>query len=124
MPFGSPQNKSYIAHSHCIDYVLPCHSYGSVEPRAKTILRWIYKDWQKMMGYQDKNIQFIFPELDLSNELDVKKILLELFLELRPPVILPGLFGAIRISRFFFSPTFGIQNVGGNPKGYQIISCS
>jgi hypothetical protein len=50
-----------------------------IKQYAKAILRWIFNDWQEIKGYQDKNIQFIFPELDLNNELDVKKILLELF---------------------------------------------
>ncbi|MBI5788964.1 MAG: hypothetical protein HZA78_08940 [Candidatus Schekmanbacteria bacterium] len=46
---------------------------------AKAVLRWIFDDWQEINGYQEKSIQFIFPELDLNNELDVKKLLLELF---------------------------------------------
>jgi hypothetical protein len=50
-----------------------------IKQYAKTILRWIYDDWQEMKGYQEKSIQFIFPELDLNNELDVKKLLLELY---------------------------------------------
>jgi len=50
-----------------------------IKQYAKTILRWIFDDWQEMKGYQEKSIQFIFPELDLNNELDVKKLLLELY---------------------------------------------
>jgi hypothetical protein len=50
-----------------------------IKQYAKTILRWIYDDWQEMKGYKEKSIQFIFPELDLNNELDVKKLLLELY---------------------------------------------
>jgi hypothetical protein len=50
-----------------------------IKQYAKAILRWIFNDWQEIKGYREKNIQFIFPELDLNNELDVKKILLELF---------------------------------------------
>jgi hypothetical protein len=50
-----------------------------IKQYAKTILRWIYNDWQEMKGYQEKSVQFLFPELDLNNELDVKKLLLELY---------------------------------------------
>ncbi len=46
---------------------------------AKAILRWIFNDWQEIHGYQEKSIHFIFPELDMNNELDVKKLLLELY---------------------------------------------
>jgi len=50
-----------------------------IKQYTKTILRWIFDDWQEIKGYQEKSIQFIFPELDLNNELDVKKLLLELY---------------------------------------------
>jgi len=50
-----------------------------IKQYARTILRWIFNDWQEIKGYQEKNIQFVFPELDLNNELDIKKLLLELY---------------------------------------------
>ena len=50
-----------------------------IKQYAKAVLRWVYDDWQEMKGYQEKSIQFIFPELDLNNELDVKKLMLELY---------------------------------------------
>jgi hypothetical protein len=46
---------------------------------ARDILNWIFADWQKLKGYEDKSINYIFNDLDLTNEVDLKKLYIELF---------------------------------------------
>ncbi|MDP8240374.1 MAG: hypothetical protein P9X24_14890 [Candidatus Hatepunaea meridiana] len=46
---------------------------------AREILDWIFDDWMEMKGYSGKKIQYIFSDVDLTNEIDVKKLLIELY---------------------------------------------
>ena len=46
---------------------------------AREILDWIFDDWKEMKGYGEKKIQYIFSDVDLTNEIDVKKLLIELY---------------------------------------------
>jgi len=46
---------------------------------AREILDWIFDDWKDMKGYTEKKIQYIFSDVDLTNEIDVKKLLIELY---------------------------------------------
>jgi hypothetical protein len=46
---------------------------------AREILDWIFDDWKEMKGYAEKKIQYIFSDVDLTNEIDVKKLLIELY---------------------------------------------
>ena len=46
---------------------------------AREILDWIFDDWKEMKGYSEKKIQYIFSDVDLTNEIDVKKLLIELY---------------------------------------------
>ncbi|HOC93356.1 MAG TPA: hypothetical protein PKH33_13455 [bacterium] len=46
---------------------------------ARNILNWIIWDWQKLHGYEEKSINYIFNDLDLTNEVDIKKLYIELF---------------------------------------------
>ncbi len=46
---------------------------------ARVILNWIIQDWQKMKGYEEKSINYIFNDLDLTNEVDLKKLYIELY---------------------------------------------
>jgi len=46
---------------------------------AREILDWIFDDWKEMKGYTEKKIQYIFSDVDLTNEIEVKKLLIELY---------------------------------------------
>jgi len=46
---------------------------------ARVILNWIIYDWQKLKGYEEKSINYIFNDLDLTNEVDLKKLYIELY---------------------------------------------
>jgi len=46
---------------------------------AREILDWVFDDWKEMKGYSEKKIQYIFSDVDLTNEIDVKKLLIELY---------------------------------------------
>ena len=46
---------------------------------ARDILNWIFADWQKLKGYEEKSINYIFNDLDLTNEVDLKKLYIELY---------------------------------------------
>ena len=46
---------------------------------AREILDWIFDDWKEMKGYAEKKIQYIFSDVDLTNEIEVKKLLIELY---------------------------------------------
>ncbi|MCL5103116.1 MAG: hypothetical protein M1133_03230, partial [Armatimonadetes bacterium] len=46
---------------------------------ARTILNWIYDDWLELAGYEGKGIHFIFNDLDPTDAVDFKKLLIELY---------------------------------------------
>lgn len=46
---------------------------------AREILDWIFDDWKELKNYADKKIQYIFSDVDLTNEIEVKKLLIELY---------------------------------------------
>ena len=46
---------------------------------ARQILDWIFKEWKELKGYEDKNIAYHFDDLDLYDETDVKKLMLQLY---------------------------------------------
>jgi len=46
---------------------------------ARELLDWIFEDWQELKGYEDKQVQYIFSDIDLTNEVEVKKLLIELY---------------------------------------------
>ncbi len=46
---------------------------------ARELLDWIFDDWREMKGYQDKRLQYIFSDVDLTNQVDVKKLLIEMY---------------------------------------------
>jgi len=50
-----------------------------IKQAARTVLSWVFDDWQKLRGYQDKTLQFLFNDLDPSDAVDIKKLLLELY---------------------------------------------
>lgn len=46
---------------------------------ARTILDWVYDDWLQISGHQDKSIKFVFNDLDPTDAVDFKKLLIELY---------------------------------------------
>ncbi len=50
-----------------------------IKQAARELLDWIFDDWREMKGYQDKRLQYIFSDVDLTNQVDVKKLLIEMY---------------------------------------------
>lgn len=50
-----------------------------IKQAARNILSWIFDDWAEIKGYQDKTLQFLFNDLDLSDAVDFKRLLIELY---------------------------------------------
>ena len=50
-----------------------------IKQSARTILAWVFDDWQEIKGHGDKTLQFLFNDLDPSDAVDVKRLLVELY---------------------------------------------
>ena len=50
-----------------------------IKQAARKLLDWIFDDWMELNGYGDKSLQFIFNDLDPSDAVDFKKLLIELY---------------------------------------------
>lgn len=50
-----------------------------IKHAAKTILDWIYDDWLEISRHADKKVQFVFNDLDPTDAVDFKKLLIELY---------------------------------------------
>ncbi len=50
-----------------------------IKHAARTILDWIYDDWLEIAGHAGKNVQFVFNDLDPTDAVDFKKLLIELY---------------------------------------------
>ena len=50
-----------------------------IKHSARAILDWIYDDWLEISGHGDKKVQFIFNDLDPTDAVDFKKLLIELY---------------------------------------------
>ncbi len=46
---------------------------------AKTILDWVFSDWLELTGWKGKTLQFVFNDLDPSDAVDFKRLLIELY---------------------------------------------
>ncbi len=46
---------------------------------AKTILDWVFDDWLERNGWGGKTLQFLFNDLDPSDAVDFKRLLIELY---------------------------------------------
>ena len=46
---------------------------------ARELLDWIFDDWREMKGYTDKHVRYLFSDIDLTNQVDVKKLLIEMY---------------------------------------------
>lgn len=50
-----------------------------IKHAAKTILDWIFNDWLDISGHTGKSLQFLFNDLDPTDAIDFKKLLIELY---------------------------------------------
>jgi flagellar basal body-associated protein FliL len=50
-----------------------------IKQAARKLLNWIFDDWLQQHGYTDKTLQFVFNDLDPSDAVDFKKLLIELY---------------------------------------------
>ncbi|MHB9038318.1 MAG: phage portal protein family protein [Armatimonadota bacterium] len=50
-----------------------------IKHAAKNILAWIFDDWLEMSGHENKSLQFLFNDLDPTDAIDFKKLLIELY---------------------------------------------
>ena len=50
-----------------------------IKHAAKTVLDWIYDDWLEISGHAGKKVQFVFNDLDPTDAVDFKKLLIELY---------------------------------------------
>mgnify|MGYP001195898507 FL=1 len=50
-----------------------------IKQAARKLLDWVFDDWMELNGHGDKSIQFIFNDLDPSDAVDFKKLLIELY---------------------------------------------
>lgn len=50
-----------------------------IKQAARQILSWIFDDWREINNYSNKSLQFIFNDLDPSDAVDFKKLLIELY---------------------------------------------
>jgi len=46
---------------------------------AREIMDWVFDDWKELKNYSEKKLQYIFSDVDLTNEIEVKKLLIELY---------------------------------------------
>jgi hypothetical protein len=50
-----------------------------IKQAARRLLDWIFNDWMRLRGYEEKSLQFLFNDLDPSDAVDFKKLLIELY---------------------------------------------
>ena len=50
-----------------------------IKQAARAILAWVFDDWLELRGQQDKTLQFLFNDLDPSDAVDFKRLLIELY---------------------------------------------
>ena len=50
-----------------------------IKQAARIILNWIFNDWLELKGWEDKTLQFLFNDLDPSDAVDFKRLLIELY---------------------------------------------
>ena len=50
-----------------------------IKQAARIILNWIFNDWLELKGWEDKTLKFLFNDLDPSDAVDFKRLLIELY---------------------------------------------
>lgn len=50
-----------------------------IKQAARALLDWIFDDWMELHGHGDKSLQYLFNDLDPSDAVDMKRLLLDLY---------------------------------------------
>jgi hypothetical protein len=50
-----------------------------IKHAARRILDWVLDDWRRLRGHETKTLQYLFNDLDPSDAVDVKRLLIELY---------------------------------------------
>jgi hypothetical protein len=50
-----------------------------IKQAVRKLLDWVFDDWMELHGHGEKTLQFIFNDLDPSDAVDFKKLLIELY---------------------------------------------
>ncbi len=50
-----------------------------IKQAARDILDWVFDEWLELKGYENETLHYQFSDLDLSSEVDQKKLLIELY---------------------------------------------
>jgi hypothetical protein len=50
-----------------------------IKQAARALLDWVFDDWMELHGHGDKSLQYIFNDLDPSDAVDMKRLLLDLY---------------------------------------------
>lgn len=50
-----------------------------IKQAARKILDWVFDEWMRLSGYEDSTLQFLFNDLDPTDAVDMKKLLIELY---------------------------------------------
>jgi len=50
-----------------------------IKQHARKLLDWVFDEWKQLHGYEGKKLYYHFSDLDLNNEVDQKKLLIELY---------------------------------------------
>jgi hypothetical protein len=50
-----------------------------IKQAARRILAWVFDDWMEVHGHAERALQFLFNDLDLSDAVDFKRLLIELY---------------------------------------------
>lgn len=50
-----------------------------IKQHARKLLDWVFDEWKMLHGYEDKKFNYHFNDLDLNNEVDRKKLLIEMY---------------------------------------------
>ena len=50
-----------------------------IKQAARQLLDWIFDDWMALHGHEGKSLQFLFNDLDPSDAVDFKKLLIDLY---------------------------------------------
>jgi hypothetical protein len=50
-----------------------------IKHAARRILDWVFDDWRKLRGHGDKAVQYLFNDLDPSDAVEVRRLLIDLY---------------------------------------------
>ncbi len=50
-----------------------------IKHAARAVLDWVFNDWLELAGHQGKSISYVFSDLDPTDAVDMKKLLIELY---------------------------------------------